>query len=97
MYRAALPEHGGWEGNVTTPYLCGFVVFFLGPPLVHMEISRLGAEWGLHLPAYPTDPARPDPSQTCDLSCRFWQCWILNPLSEARDGTRLLMDTMSGS
>ena len=28
-----------------------------------------------------------------DLHCSLWQCWILNPMSEARDGTRILMDT----
>ena len=29
----------------------------------------------------------------CDLHHSSWQCWILNPLSEARDQTRVLMDT----
>ena len=27
----------------------------------------------------------------------FQQCWILNPLSEARDGTCVLTETISGS
>ena len=27
----------------------------------------------------------PDPSHVCDLYHSSWQCWILNPLSEARD------------
>ena len=26
-----------------------------------------------------------------DLHCSFWQGWILNPLSEAGDGIRILM------
>ena len=43
--------------------------------------------------AYATAEATPDPSRLCDLSCRFWQCWVLNPLNEARDQTRILMDT----
>ena len=34
----------------------------------------------------------PDPSHICDLHCSWWQCWILNPLCEARNGTRILMD-----
>ena len=35
----------------------------------------------------------PDPSPICDLCHSLWQRWILNPLSEARDGTCILMDT----
>ena len=33
----------------------------------------------------------------CDLHCSFRQHQILNPLSEARDRTPILIDTMSGS
>ena len=34
-----------------------------------------------------------DPSCICDLHHSSQQCWILNPLSEARDGTRNFMLT----
>uniref|UniRef100_A0A8D0X0T5 Actin-related protein 2/3 complex subunit 4 n=2 Tax=Sus scrofa TaxID=9823 RepID=A0A8D0X0T5_PIG len=34
-----------------------------------------------------------DPSCICDLHHNSWHCWILNPLSEARDRTRNLMVT----
>ena len=34
-----------------------------------------------------------DPSRICDLYHSWWQCQILNPLSEARDQTRIFMDT----
>ena len=56
-----------------------------------MEIPGLGTELQLHLPAYTTATASPDPS--------LWQCWILNLLSEASGLRiqRILMDTMSGS
>ena len=37
--------------------------------------------------------ATQDPSCTCDLHHSSWQRRILNPLSKARDGTRVLMDT----
>ena len=37
-----------------------------------------------------------DPNCICDLCRNLWQCWILNPLSEVRDQTRILTDTMSG-
>ena len=58
--------------------------FFLGPHLMHMEVSRLGVESELQLPAYITTTATWDP--------RLWPTpqlmathGILNPLSEARD------------
>ena len=41
--------------------------------------------------AYAT--ATPDPSHICNLHHSSWQCRILNPLSEARDWTCVLLDT----
>ena len=45
--------------------------------------------------AYATATATPDtsPSRVCHVHHGPWQCGILNPLSKARDGTCLLMDT----
>ena len=43
------------------------------------------------MPAYAT--AMLDLSCVCDLHHSSWQCRILNPLSEARDRTHVLMDT----
>ena len=43
---------------------------------------------GLHI----TATAMPDLSHTFDLYYSSWQCWILNPLSEARDGTLIFID-----
>ena len=37
--------------------------------------------------------AMPDLRHVCDLHCRSWQHWILNPLIEARDGIHVLVDT----
>ena len=34
----------------------------------------------------------PDPNRICNLHCSFWQGQILNPLSEARDQTHILME-----
>ena len=42
-------------------------------------------------PPYATVTATPDPSHVCDLHRSSQQCWILNPLSEARDWTCNLM------
>ena len=69
---------------------------FLGPHLWHMKVPRLGIKSELPLPAYTTAVATPDPSCIWDLHCSLWQHQILNPLSKARDQTRILMDTMSG-
>ena len=43
--------------------------------------------------AYVTDLAILDLSHICDLHCSLWQCRILNPLNEARDGTHILTET----
>ena len=58
-----------------------------------MDVSRLGVESELQLPAFATAPAMRDLSNVCDLHHSFWQHRILNPLSKARDGTLILMDT----
>jgi len=57
-----------------------------------MEVPRLGVKSELQLPAYTTATATRDLSRVWDLH-RTTQCWIINPLSKARDGTYLLMDT----
>jgi len=76
-------------------FQAGFFFFFafLGPHPWHMEVPRLGGEWELELPAYTTATATPDPSQVCDPHHSSRQCRILNPLSETRDWTHILMDT----
>ena len=54
---------------------------------------QLGAELELQLPAYTTVLAIPDPYCICDLYHSSLQWWILNPLIEARDRTRIIMVT----
>ena len=58
-------------------------VFYFAPR--HREVPRLGVELELQLPAYTTATATRDPSCICKPHR------ILNPPSEARDGTRVLM------
>ena len=70
-----------------------FFFFFLGLHPRHMEVPRLGAKSELLLPAYATATATWDLSRFCDLHHSSWQRWILNPLSESRDLTRILMDS----
>ena len=68
--------------------LIEFVVFHSW----HMEVPRLGVESELQQLAYATATASPDPSHICNLHHSSQKCHILNPLSEARDGTCILMD-----
>ena len=57
-----------------------------------MEVPRLGVQLELHLLAYATATAMQDLSCVCDLHHSSQQHRILNPLSEARDQTCVLMD-----
>ena len=70
-----------------------FLSFFLGPRLQHMEVPRLGVELELQLQAFVIAIATWHPSCIWDLCCSSRPCPILNPLSRARDWTRILMDT----
>ena len=58
-----------------------------------MELPRRGVKSELQLPAYSTATAMPDLSCICSLCHSLQQCLILNPLSEARGQTCVLMDT----
>ena len=57
-----------------------------------MELPRLGIKSEVELPAYTTAKATQDLSCICDIRHSSQQCRILNPLSEARDRTYVLMD-----
>ena len=61
-----------------------------------MEVPRVGVESELQLPAYSTATVTMDPGHVCKLQPSLLQCQILNPLSEAKDRTHILTDTMSG-
>ena len=60
----------------------------------HMEVPRLGIQSELRLPAYARTTAMWDPSGVRDLHHSSQQHRLLNPLSEARDRTHILMDTI---
>ena len=84
--RATLPNL--WIGFIPKAHL---FFGFLGPHPRHMEVTRLGVELELELPAYTTATATQDPSSTCDPHHSSRQRQILNPMSEARYRTRNLM------
>ena len=70
-----------------------FSFFFHILNLWHMEIPSLGVKSELQLLANTTATVMPYSSQICELQHSSQQCQILNPLSEARDQTHILMDT----
>ena len=59
-----------------------------------MEVPSLGVKSELQLPAHVTATAMQDPSCVCNLYCSSRQHQILNPLSEGRDQTSILMDNI---
>ena len=61
-----------------------FICLSLGLPPQHVEVPRPGIQSELWLPAYTTATAMPDPSLICSQI-------LINPLSEARDRTCILM------
>ena len=58
-----------------------------------MEVPRLRVKLEMQLSAYAAATATRDRSLVCNLHHGSQQHWILNPLSEARDPTCILMDT----
>ena len=58
-----------------------------------MKVPRLGVKVEVQLPAYPTATEIQGPSYVWNLHHSSWQYRILNPLSETRDWTYILMDT----
>ena len=65
--------------------------------LQHRDVLGPGVKLELQRLAYVTATATPDPRRICSLHRSLQQCWILNPMSKARDQTRILMETMLGS
>ena len=77
-------------------FFFSFLFFFfscLGPHPWHMEFPRPGVKLELQLLTCATATAKPDLSCVCNLHHISWQQQILNPLSEARDQTCILLDT----
>ena len=75
--------------------IMGTTLFFSGPHPQYMEVFLQGVKLELQLLAYTTATETPDPNHICDLYLSLRQPWILNPLNEASDRIRNLVDTMS--
>ena len=78
-------------------FLLFFSFLFFTPQLRHMEVPGPGVESEPQLQAYTTATSTPDLSCICDLGHSLQQCWILNPLSKARDQIHILTDIRLGS
>ena len=74
-------------------FILYFLIFLFTAAPAAYGSSQARAESELSLPACTTVMALRDLSHVCDLGCSSDP----NSLSEARDGTRILTDTMSGS
>ena len=70
-----------------------FFFFFLGLQVHHTEFPKLEVESELQLLVYTTATATWGSKQHLLPRRCSQQCWILNPLSEARDQTCILMNT----
>ena len=92
--RSSLKKCLGKSSTDLLFYLYFYFLVFLGPHWWHMEVPRLGVESELQKLTYTTATALRDPSHICDLHHSSLQCLTLNPLSEARDQTHLLMDIL---
>ena len=70
-----------------------FIFAFLGPHLQHMEVPQLQSNQSYSCLADTTATATQGLDHICDLHHSSQQCQSFNPLSEARDQIRILMDT----
>ena len=95
----SVPGPGPWvylslgDHQLRSLYLLFFFLWLFQAAPWPMEVPRLGVKSELYLPVYATATAMQDPSCICDLHWSSRQCRILNPMSEARDRTRVLKDT----
>ena len=72
-----------------------FFFLFMATPEAYGRFLA-GVQVELQLPAYTTTTVTPDQSHIYNVRHSLQQCWILNLLSQARDQTRILTQTMSG-
>ena len=79
---------GSWQGQSQDGMFI-YLIIWLHLHLRHMEVPRLGVASELQLPTCAT-ATMPDPRGIYDLHWSLWQCWVLKPLSKARDQTCIL-------
>ena len=82
-----------FPAGLVRAFLLGCCFCFWGSHLQHVEVPRPAVKSKLQLPAYASATALQDASCICNLHHSSWQHRMLNPLSEARDRTHILIDT----
>ena len=82
-----------WDKSSDFKALFFFSLLFFRAASTAYGSSQARGQIGAVAAAYTTATATRDPSCVCDLHHSSRQCQILNPLSEARDQTHILMDT----
>ena len=75
------------QGGSLLIFFILFLFFFFRATLL-----AYGSSWARGQIGAAAATATPDLSFICDLNHNAWQHGILNPLSEARDQTRILVD-----
>ena len=90
-------ENRSSETRVKKSEAGNFFFFLFRAVPTHMEVTRLGVKFEPQLLAYVAATARPDLSCICDLHHNLQQHHIFSPLSEAKDRTCVLLDTILGS
>ena len=74
-------------------FFCLLLLLFWGPHPQYMEVPRLGVKLELQLLASVSATAVQGSKPHLPLTTQLMAMPVLNPLSEARDGTHILMDT----
>ena len=87
-----LRSKGDWESVFI--FFFFFFFFFLSLCLRHMGVPRLGVESELQLKTYTAATAIKDLSCIWDFCRSLQQLRVLNPLTEARDRTLILTETV---
>ena len=93
-YRKLRQDKKKTRGSLLTKF---FSFVLLEPHLGHVEVPKLGVQLELQPPAYTPATATQDPSCIFDPHHSSQQRRVPNPLSKARDRTRVLMDARSDS
>ena len=82
---------GGETDRLYHEFTSLFFCLFMAAPAAYRRSLARG--WiGAALQAYTTATATQHPRHGCNLHHSSWQCWILNPRSEARDWIHILKD-----
>ena len=89
------PHLPGWASetsSVTWEWLFFFLFLFRDASVIYGSSQARGRIRAAAAGLYATAMATWDPSCVCNLHHSSRQCWIFNPLSEAREWTYILMD-----